>query len=80
MTLPDVAGLVGVLTILAAYAAVQLRRLEATHAPALALNFAGASLIVVSLIYHFNLSAFLIEAAWALISAAGLIARLVRRR
>ncbi|MFI4974286.1 MAG: hypothetical protein ACHP84_07110 [Caulobacterales bacterium] len=66
--------------VLAAYAAVQLRRLEATGAWALALNFLGASLILLSLIYRFNLAAFLIEAAWALISLLGLLRVAFRRR
>ena len=80
MTLPDAVGLAGVVTILAAYAAVQLHRLAATGGWALALNFLGAGLIVVSLLYRFNLAAFVIEAAWALISLLGLLRLALRRR
>ncbi|HWA63361.1 MAG TPA: hypothetical protein VG939_18435 [Caulobacteraceae bacterium] len=74
------AGLVGVATILVAYALVQLERLSATGAPALWLNFLGSSLILVSLVDRFNLPAALIEAAWALISALGLLRLVLRRR
>jgi hypothetical protein len=76
----EAAGLVGVLTILAAYALVQLHRLDQRGAVSLLMNFAGSSLILVSLSRQFNLSAALIEAAWALISLAGLAALLWRTR
>ena len=75
----EAAGLVGVLMTLAAYAGVQLHRLNAVKAPALWMNFLGSSLILVSLSQHFNLSAAAIEAAWAAISLFGLIRVLTRR-
>ena len=78
--IPNAAGVVGVVVILVAYVGVQLRRLDAVGAPALFLNFLGASLILVSLYYDFNLSAVLMEGSWALISLAGLVRALVRRR
>jgi hypothetical protein len=81
MSLWEAAGVVGVLMTLAAYAAVQLHRLNAVGAPSLWMNFLGSSLILVSLSQHFNLSAALIEGAWALISMGGLLRLLwVRRR
>jgi hypothetical protein len=43
------------------------------------MNFAGASLVMYSLLFAFNLSAFLTEAAWAVAAAFGL-ARLALRR
>lgn len=76
----EAAGLVGVLTTLAAYAGVQLHKLSAVGAPSLAMNFVGSALILVSLSQDFNLSAALIEAAWAAISLFGLIRALRRRR
>ncbi len=75
----DVAGLVGVLTILAAYALTSSGRLDPQKAPALTANFAGSSLILLSLTQAFNLSAVLVEAAWSLISLLGL-ARLLWKR
>ena len=80
MSLWEVAGMVGVLTTLAAYAGVQLHRLNAVGAPALAMNFIGSALILVSLTRHFNLSAAVIEAAWAAISLFGLVRVLLSRR
>lgn len=80
MSLWEVAGMVGVLTTLAAYAGVQLHRLNAVGAPALAMNFIGSALILVSLTRHFNLSAAVIEAAWAAISLFGLLRVLLSRR
>ena len=58
---------------------MQTRRLDSHRAPALALNLAGPLLVIVSLVKHWNLAAFLLEAAWAAIAAWGLI-RIVARR
>jgi hypothetical protein len=44
------------------------------------MNFVGASLVLVSLTRAFNLSAAIVESAWALIALAGLIRLLLRRR
>ncbi len=79
MTIFDVAGLVGVAAILAAYAAATTGRLGAKGAPSLAINFAGASLILLSLTRAFNLSAAIVEGAWALIALVGLIRLALRR-
>ncbi len=79
MSLFDVAGLIGVAVILAGYAAATLGRLRPEGAPSLALNFAGASLILLSLTRAFNLAAAIVEGAWALIALVGL-ARLALRR
>lgn len=75
----DAAGLAGVLLILIAYAAATIGRLDPNRAPSLAANLVGASLILLSLARDFNLSAAVIEAAWALIALFGL-ARIAWRR
>jgi hypothetical protein len=80
LAFPDVAGVAGVLLILAAYAGAQLGRLEPRHAPALLLNLVGAGLILTSLVFRFNLSAFLMEAAWALVALFGLLRLVLDRR
>ena len=80
MAAPDVVGLVGVLLILVAYATTALGRLDPTKAPALTLNFVGAGLVLYSLIYAPNVSAIVMEAAWALVALVGLIRVAVRRR
>ena len=73
MTFPDLLGVVGVVCILIAYAGATSGKLDARRAPALALNLAGALLILVSLYFDFNLSAVLMEGAWALVAIYGLI-------
>jgi hypothetical protein len=68
----DLVGNLGVLLILASYLLVQLRRLDATGLAYVVANGLGAAFILYSLIYDFNLSAFIIEIAWILISLVGL--------
>ena len=83
MTLADAAGLLGATLILMAFALVQAKRLDPHRAAALLMNLFGASLVMASLARRFNLAAFLLEAAWALVALWGL-ARLaagrIRRR
>ena len=72
MSLSDIGGVVGVLMMLAAYSLAQLGRMRVDQAPSLLLNLAGAVLVLLSLWFKFNLSAFLMEAAWALVALFGL--------
>lgn len=74
------AGLVGVAMILVAYAGAQARRLDPLKALSLVMNLVGAGLILLSLSRHFNLAAFLMEAAWAAVAAGGLIRLAFARR
>lgn len=80
MTLPDLGGLAGVLLMLVAYALGQLGRLRVDSVPALLMNLAGAVLVMVSLLFKFNLSAFLMEAAWAVVAMSGLVRLALRKR
>jgi hypothetical protein len=73
MSLYDIAGLIGVALILIGYAAATMGRLHPKSAPSLAINFVGASLILLSLTRAFNLSAAIVEGAWALIALVGLV-------
>jgi hypothetical protein len=74
MTATDAAGLAGVVLILCAYAGAAMGRLDANRPISLACNFVGASLILWSLLTEdFNLSAALMEGAWALVALAGLL-------
>lgn len=72
MTGHDAIGLIGVAIMLIAYGATVAGRLDARAWPALAANFVGATLVLVSLFHDFNLSAAVIEGAWAAIALAGL--------
>ena len=58
--------------ILAAYAGVQLERMDARGWGSLVLNLVGSLLILASMTTAFNLSAALMEAAWALTALYGL--------
>ncbi len=80
MTLPDIAGLVGVLLMLGAYAGGQVGRLKLDEAPALLMNLAGALLVLASLLFRFNLSAFMMEIAWALAALYGLVRLMLKKR
>jgi hypothetical protein len=73
LTGPDALGVVGVLCILTAYAGATAKKLDPAQAPALLLNLTGALLILLSLYFDFNLSAVLMEGAWALVALIGLI-------
>jgi hypothetical protein len=68
----DFVGNVGVATILGSYLALQLGRLGGRSLAYSALNGLGAALVLVSLAYDFNLSAFVIEACWVAISLFGM--------
>jgi len=80
MTLLDGLGVFGVLLVLVAYALAAMGRLDAGRPQALAMNLAGASLILLSMTAAFNLSAFLMEASWALVSLIGLVRALFARK
>jgi paired small multidrug resistance pump len=71
----DLAGSVGVILIVAAYLLLQLERVGSSSLPYLLANAVGAALILLSLAYEFNLSAFLMEAFWLAISLLGLARR-----
>jgi hypothetical protein len=73
VSLFDIAGLIGVAAILVGYALATTGRLDPKGAPSLAVNFVGAGLILLSLTRAFNLSAAIVEGAWALIALVGLI-------
>jgi len=79
MSVTDVVGMIGVGLILAAYAATTAGRLDPRRAPALLANLIGACAILLSLSRDFNLSAALVEGAWALVALAGLISLAFRR-
>jgi hypothetical protein len=78
--LHNVVGNIGVLVIVGTYFLVQIRRMSAIHAPYIALNGLGALCILYSLSFDFNLSAFLIELIWLLISIVGLLRVWLERR
>ncbi len=76
----DVIGMVGVAMILATYALVQLDRIDVKKTSYSIVNGLGAGLILVSLSVDFNLSAFVIEGCWLIISLLGLYRALKNTR
>jgi hypothetical protein len=69
----NIIGIIGVLLILWTYLMVQIGRMDApTNMGYSVVNLVGSVMIVVSLIYHFNLASFIIEIAWVLISIYGI--------
>ena len=75
----DWAGLAGTLMILAAFALLQAGKLAGTSLGYQLLNLFGALGVLASLLGKFNLSVFLLEGAWVVVSLYG-IARTVRAR
>lgn len=63
-----------------AYLLLQLEKLSSAAVSYLALNAIGAVLVIISLTVRFNLSAFLMEAFWLLISLFGLAKPLFAQR
>jgi uncharacterized membrane protein YesL len=75
----NVIGLMGSLLFIIAFAyanqAKQLNKLLFN-----AVNLIGAILLLTSLAVHFNLAAFVLEAAWAVIAIIGLVQAITVRR
>lgn len=69
----DIVGNIGVVCFLVAYFLLQKGVLAHNELRYLLLNLAGAFLLMFSLWINWNLSAFLLEAAWALISVWGIV-------
>lgn len=80
MVLSDIGGVTGVLMMLTAYALAQLGRMRVDRLPSLLMNLIGSLLVLLSLLFKFNLSAFLMEAAWALVALFGLAKLALRKR
>jgi hypothetical protein len=77
--LPDLVGAIGVVLLMIAYLLLQIGKLESKSLLYSVLNALGASLIVISLVFDFNLAAFVIEVFWIAISLVG-IYRTLRAR
>ena len=74
----DIIGIIGSILFISAFAyanvAKELNKLWFNVA-----NLAGAILLLISLSVHFNLAAFLLEAAWAIIAFGGIFGALRNR-
>ncbi|MBA2495211.1 MAG: hypothetical protein H0V31_11015 [Acidobacteria bacterium] len=68
----DFLGSIGVGVIIFTYILLQLEKLRSESLIYSLFNALGASLILISLIYSFNFSAFIVEFFWVLISLYGI--------
>ena len=79
LSLPNVAGLVGVGLIVLFYFLIQTGRITADALAYSVGNGVGAALILLSLVFDFNLPSFIFESIWLAISLYG-IARVLAQR
>ena len=68
----DLIGNIGVVMLMIAYLMLQLNKLRSDGLAYSVLNLFGAILIILSLLVNFNLSAFIMEVFWVLISFVGI--------
>jgi len=68
----DFVGNIGVVILVITFLMLQLNKIPSDGLAYSLLNAIGASLIVVSLLFDFNLSALLMEVFWVLISFVGI--------
>jgi multidrug transporter EmrE-like cation transporter len=68
----DLVGNIGVVILVITFLMLQLNKIASDGLAYSLLNAVGASLIVVSLLFDFNLSALLMEVFWVLISFVGI--------
>ena len=71
-TLPDFIGNVGVAILIGTYFALMIDKIKSSDLSYSLLNLAATVLITVSLFYTWNLSSFLIEMFWFVISMYGI--------
>ena len=76
----DVAGLIGVAVMLWAFFLLQAGKLRGDAFTYQLMNALGAGAVLLSLVNDFNLSAFVIETCWVVISVYGMIRSRGKRR
>ncbi len=69
----DLIGNVGVFLIIFSYLLLQTNKIKSTDVRYSLMNVFGAIFVIISLIENFNMSAFVIEAFWVLISIIGIV-------
>ena len=72
-TFYDFLGNVGVAIIIVTYILLQLQKIRSESFLYSLLNAIGSGLIIFSLIFSFNLSAFIVEILWLVISLFGVV-------
>jgi hypothetical protein len=69
----DFVGTIGTAIIIGTYILLQIEQIKSDSLLYSLLNAAGSSMIIVSLIFNFNFSAFIVEFFWLLISLFGIV-------
>lgn len=69
---PDIVGMTGVAVILISYFLLQSDRMKSSSLSYSISNACGAGMVMFSLAYDFNLSAFTVEVFWIAISIYGI--------
>jgi len=78
MSFPDAVGVVGFVLVLSSYFLVQAERLEARSVRYQSVNMISCIFIIYSLLFDFNLPAFLIQVCWFFVSLYGLSRNLLK--
>ena len=73
MTFPDVIGLIGVVLYVGAYAGLQVGFFALSDVSYSALNAVGGIAVLYSLIWSFNLAAFVTQVLWFVFTVVGFI-------
>jgi hypothetical protein len=73
LSLPEIIGILGVIVIIIAYILLQVEKMDAKDLGFSVLNTLGAFLIIISLLYDWNLASFIMESTWMMISLYGII-------
>ena len=75
----DFIGTIGVGVIILTYVFLQLEKIKSEQVSYSILNAFGACLIIISLVFNFNFSAFIVEFFWVLISVFGIAKHLLKK-
>ena len=76
----DFVGNIGVALIVLTYLLLQMEKMQSSSWLYSFVNAIAATLIIISLMQKFNLSAFVVEAFWLIISLGGLIRFFIKKR
>ena len=76
----DFVGLIGIVLIVGTYFLLQTGKMRSDDLNYSLFNGVGALCVLYSIAFAFNLSAFLIELFWAIISIIGMVRYFMRRR
>lgn len=80
LSLTDLIGIFGVALIVIAYILLQVEKMDSKDLSFSILNSIGALMILLSLLYDWNLASFLMEFIWLMISLYGVLKYFKSRR